>query len=122
MALNGDIDKGLLSLASAFYPENKGMFHIVEYNDLVFNPNDTMAKIYDFLEMPHYEHNFNKIEKIEKDNDEAIGLPKDLHDVRKSLSQSSTDVDILSDYIKHKYSNMEFWRNDSLMKVRGRDF
>lgn len=122
MALNGDIDKGLLSLASAFYPENKGMFHIVEYNDLVFNPDDTMAKIYDFLEMPHYEHNFNKIEKIEKDNDEAIGLPKDLHDVRKSLSQSSTDVDILSDYIKHKYSNMEFWRNDSLMKVRGRDF
>lgn len=122
MALNGDIDRGLLSLASAFYPENKGMFHIVEYNDLVFNPNDTMAKIYDFLEMPHYEHNFNKIEKIEKDNDEAIGLPKDLHDVRKSLSQSSTDVDILSDYIKHKYSNMEFWRNDSLMKVRGRDF
>lgn len=122
MALNGDIDKGLLSLASAFYPENKGMFHIVEYNDLVFNPNDTMDKIYDFLEMPHYEHNFNKIEKIEKDNDEAIGLPKDLHNVRKLLSQSLTDVDILSDYIKHKYSNMEFWRNDSLMKVRGRDF
>lgn len=122
MALNGDIDKGLLSLASAFYPENKGMFHIVEYNDLVFSPNDTMAKIYDFLEMPHYEHNFNKIEKIEKDDDEAIGLPKDLHDVRKSLSKSSTNVDILSDYIKHKYSNMEFWRNDSLMKVRGRDF
>ena len=122
MTINGDIDKSLLSLASAFYPENKGMFHIVEYNDLVFNPDDTMAKIYDFLEMPHYEHNFNKIEKVEKDDDEAIGLPKNLHEIRKSLSQSSTDVDILSDYIKHKYSNMEFWRKDSLMKVRGKDF
>jgi sulfotransferase len=122
MALNGDIDKGLLSLASAFYPENKGMFHIVEYNDLVFNPDETMAKIYDFLEMPHYEHNFNKIEKVEQDNDEAIGLPKDLHAIRKSLSQSSTSLDILSDYIKHKYSNMEFWRDNSTMKVRGKDF
>jgi sulfotransferase len=122
MALNGDIDKGLLSLASAFYPENKGMFHIVEYNDLVFNPDETMAKIYDFLEMPYYEHNFNKIEKVEQDNDEAIGLPKNLHDIRKSLSQSSTSLDILSDYIKHKYSNMEFWRKNATMKVRGKDF
>jgi len=122
MALNGDIDKGLLSLASAFYPENKGMFHIVEYNDLVFNPDETMAKIYDFLEMPYYEHNFNKIEKVEQDNDEAIGLPKNLHDIRKSLSQSSTSLDILSDYIKHKYSNMEFWRENATMKVRGKDF
>ena len=122
MRPNGDIDKGLLSLASAFYPENKGMFHIVEYNDLVFNPDETMDKIYDFLELPHYEHNFSKIEKVETDNDEAIGLPKNLHDVRKSLSQSSTSLDILSDYIRHKYSNMEFWRKDSLLRVRGRDF
>jgi sulfotransferase len=122
MAPNSDINKGLLSLASAFYPENKGMFHIVEYNDLVLNPEETMNNIYDFLELPHYEHNFNKIEKVEVDNDEAVGLPKDLHDIRKSLSQSSTSLDILSDYIRHKYSNMEFWRDDSLMKVRGKDF
>jgi len=122
MSPNGDIDKSLLSLASAFYPENKGMFHIVEYRDLVSNPEETMNKIYDFLEMPHYSHNFNKIEKLEKDDDEVLGLPKNLHDIKKSLSKSSTDTDILSDYIKHKYSNMEFWRKESLMKVRGKDF
>jgi sulfotransferase len=122
MSPNGDIEKALLSLASAFYPENKGMFHIVEYNDLVFNPEETMASIYDFLDMPHYKHNFKKIQKIEIDNDEAIGLPKDLHDIRESLSKSSTSIDILSDYIKHKYSNMEFWRDGSIMKIRGRDF
>jgi sulfotransferase len=122
MSTNGIIDKPLLSLASAFYPENKGIFHIVEYNDLVLKPEETMAKIYDFLEIPNYEHNFNKIEKAEQENDEALGLPKDLHEVRKSLSQSSTSLDVLSDYIRHKYSNMEFWRENSLMKVRGKDF
>jgi sulfotransferase len=122
MAPNSDIDKGLLSLASAFYPENAGIFQIVEYNDLVLNPEETMNKIYDFLELPHYEHNFSKIEKVETDNDEVLGLPKDLHDVRKSLSNSSTSLDVLSDYIRHKYSNMEFWRDNSLMKVRGKDF
>jgi hypothetical protein len=122
MAPNGDIDKSLLSLASAFYPENKGMFHIVEYNDLIFKPEETLSDIYKFLELPEYKHNFQKIEKVEVDNDEAIGLPKNLHDVRKSLSKSTTSSDILSDYIKHKYANMEFWRKDSLMKIKGRDF
>jgi sulfotransferase len=122
MAPNSDIDKGLLSLASAFHPENAGMFYIVEYNDLVFKPEETMNKIYDFLELPHYKHNFNKIKKIEQDNDEVLGLPKGFHDVREYLSNSSTNIDILSDYIRHKYSDMEFWRGDSLMKVRGKDF
>lgn len=122
MELNGDIDKGLLSLSSAFYPENKGIFHIVEYHDLVLNPKETMSKIYKFLDMPDYNHDFNNIEKKEIDNNEILGLPKDLHDVRKTLSQSKTDIDILSPYIQHKYSNMEFWRDGSMMKIKGRDF
>jgi sulfotransferase len=122
MKPNGDIDKALLGVASAFYPENKGMFHIVEYNDLVANPEETMSGIYKFLELPDYKHDFNNIEKIESDNDVVLGLPENLHDVRKSLSKSSTSTGILSDYIKHKYSNMEFWRDGSLMKVRGKDF
>jgi sulfotransferase len=122
MAPNGDIDKALLSLSSAFQPENKGMFHIVEYNDLVSKPEETMSGIYKFLELPEYQHNFKKIEKIEIYDDEAAGLSKNLHDVRKSISKSTTSSDILSDYIKHKYSNMEFWRKDSLIKVKGKDF
>jgi len=122
MSHNEDIDKALLSLSTAFFPENKGMFHIVEYNDLVLKPEETMSGIYKFLELPEYQHNFKKIEKVEVDDDESIGLPKNLHEIRKSISKSTTSTDILSDYIKHKYSNMEFWRKDSLMKVKGKDF
>jgi sulfotransferase len=122
MIPDGDLDKTLLSLTTAFLPENKGMFHIVEYKDLVSKPEETMSGIYKFLELPEYKHNFKKIEKVEVDDDESIGLPKNVHEVRKSLSKSTTNTDILSDYIKHKYSNMEFWRKDSLMKVKGKDF
>jgi hypothetical protein len=81
-----------------------------------------MSGIYEFLELPDYKHDFKNIKKVESDNDAVLGLPKDLHDIRKSLSKSKTSTDILSDYIKHKYSNMEFWRDGSLMKVRGKDF
>jgi hypothetical protein len=85
----------------------------------------TDFRIYDnpiFTKISSAGENNNKIDKLEKDNDEVLGLPKNLHDIKKSLSKSSTDTDILSDYIKHKYSNMEFWRKGSLMKVRGKDF
>lgn len=122
MSLDGKMDYALNALSSAFLPENKGMFHIVEYNDLVLNPEKTMKDIYNFLEIDAYEHNFNKIEKVETDDDLAIGLPKDLHSIRETLSKSLTNSDILSDYIRHKYSNMEFWRTDSLMKIYGKDF
>jgi sulfotransferase len=122
MRPGSDIDKSLLSLASAFYPENKGMFHIVEYNDLILKPEETMSGIYKFLEMPEYNHDFKNIKKLELDDDEVLRLPKEMHDVRKSISKPETSVDILSDYIKHKYSNMEFWREGSLLRVRGKDF
>jgi sulfotransferase len=122
MQPNGDIDKSLLGLASAFLPENKGMFHIVEYNDLILNPEKTMSSIYEFLDLPDYKHNFSNIKKVELDNDIILGLPKNMHDIRGSISKSSTSTDILSDYIKHKYSNMEFWREGSPMKVKGKDF
>lgn len=117
-----DLDKCLFSLASAFYPENKGIFHIVEYNDLVTNPQETMDKIYAFLELPSYKHDFLNIQKIDMDDDVNVGLPANMHEVRPTLSSSKTDISILSPYIRHKYSNMEFWRKDSLMKVRGKDF
>jgi len=122
MKPNGDIDKALLSLSSAFYPENEGIFHIVEYDDLILKPEETMSGIYKFLKLPEYRHDFKNIQKVESDNDTVLGLPKNLHDIRKSLSKSSTSTDTLSDYIKHKYSNMEFWRDGTLMKVRGKDF
>jgi sulfotransferase len=122
MRTGGDIDKALLSLSSAFFTENKGIFHIVEYDDLILKPEETMSGIYSFLDMPDYSHDFKNIKKVEVDNDKVLGLPSNLHDVRKSISKSSNSIDILSDYIKHKYSNMEFWRDGSLMKVRGKDF
>ena len=119
---NEHIDKCLLSLSSAFLKENKGMFHIVEYKDIVNNTQETMNKIYEFLEVDKFENDLNNIKKVENDNDVAAKLPKKLHDVNKKIVPSKTNTHILSDYIKNKYSGMEFWRDDSLIKVRGKDF
>lgn len=122
MESDGGISKVMLSLASAFLPENKGIFHFVEYNDLVNNPQETMNKVYDFLEVTSYKHNFNKIVKNEIDIDTIIGIPDEMHKVRPKISPSTTSLDILSPFIRAKYANMEFWRENSLLKVKGKDF
>jgi sulfotransferase len=117
MLPNGDIAKALFALASAFMPENQGIFHIVEYDDLVTKPEETMTNIYSFLELEDYKHDFSNIVKNEVDNDEAYGLPSNLHTITNSLVKSVTDTNVLSEYIRHKYDKAEFWRDTSLLQI-----
>jgi sulfotransferase len=103
----GLIDRCLFSINEIMKLENKEIFCIIKYDEIVNNPKDTMKKIYDFLKIPDYQHDFNNIVKLEKDNDEEIGQPKNMHKVRKQLKKiSKKPEDVLSDYIINKYSNI----------------
>lgn len=94
-------------------PENAGVFHLVEYDDLINSPQETMNKIYDFLEIKRFDHDFNNIEKVEVDNDFGANLPPDMHTIRRSLEKISPKIDnVLSPYIINKYSNLELWRDN----------
>lgn len=47
--------------------------HIVRYEDLTENPKDTMVKIYEYLELPYFEHDFNNVIKIVEENSTLFG-------------------------------------------------
>lgn len=107
----GEIDRELLVLNEVIKPENKDIFHLVEYSDLIDNPQEVMDGIYKFIGVESFTHNFNNIKKLEVDDDTAIGLPKDLHKVRPQLKKvSQKPEDVLSDYVLKKYSGLEFWK------------
>jgi len=107
----GEMDQAFLALNEIIKKENKDVFHIVEYSDLLSKPQETMDGIYKFIGIESFKHNFNKIIKLETDNDVALGMPADLHKVRPQLNKTSPKPeDILSDYVLSKYSNLEFWR------------
>lgn len=111
MRPKGLIDNCLYGLAYAMLPENAKYFHFVEYEDLVSDPKSTMSKIYQFLELPSFTHNFDNIINTVKENDEVYGL-QGMHEVRPSISKSRTNAyEILSPYVINKYSNQEFWRD-----------
>lgn len=70
--------------------EYRNYIHIVEYNDIVNSPQETMDKVYEFLEIESFDHNFNQIENTcEEEKDDAWGI-ENLHIIRNKLQKTST--------------------------------
>lgn len=110
MSNDGIVEQALWAQSQAFIKNDTRHLLMVEYNDLVNNPDETMRKIYDFLEMDYYDHNFNNIENNHRENDDQWYL-KDMHYVRKEVKKTSKKPeDILSPYILNKYKQLEYWK------------
>lgn len=111
MRPKGMIDESLYGIAYAMLEENRQFFHLVEYDDLVYKPQETMNEIYNFLGLDSFSHNFNDIKNIVPEDDKIYGL-QGLHDIRPKLGHRQINIaEHLSPYIINKYSGLEFWRN-----------
>jgi len=97
----------LLQEGYALHPE---MIMLIEYENLCKNPEKTMRKVYEFLEMPYYSHDFENVEYSNQNFDKACNL-KDLHTIKKKVEYNPPKC-ILPPEIVKKYTemNMEFWR------------
>jgi sulfotransferase len=112
MRPKGLIDNALYGIAYALQPENKKYFHFVEYDDLVNSPKEEIDKIYEFLGIDKFDHDYYNIENRIKEDDNVYGLTGQ-HDVRSSVSRRNIDKNnVLSQYVINKYSGQEFWRNN----------
>ena len=90
--------------------ENRQFVHFVEYDDLVNNTEQEIKKIYDFLDIPKYSHNYNSIDTFSVNEIEYIDYVKELHMVKPSIEKSKTSIEDIPIKIKQKYSNLEIWR------------
>jgi len=110
MMPNQDIATHLYGMRQAANPQYRHMFHFVEYEDTVSNPEKTINGIYDFLEIDRFKHDFNNIKSQEKP-DSSTGM-YNLHTVRPVVEKKSINpAEIFSPEVIQRYSNMEFWRN-----------
>lgn len=78
----------------------------VKYEDFCLRPNVEMARIYNYLEIPHFEHNFDSIAQITKEDD-GIYIMTD-HTIRNSLGMKMSDAkqilgDAICDWIYQRY-------------------
>jgi sulfotransferase len=105
MQANGEIDQTLLAIANLIKkPES---YHIVWYDDLITKPQESLSKIYKFLEIDDFEHDFNNIKSLDKHEDEMILGIKNMHTIESSIKVNKTNPElVLSNYVLKKYSTI----------------
>lgn len=84
--------------------------HFVEFDDLTKNPADTVAKIYNFLELTYFPHDFKNVEQLTQEDDTIHGI-EGLHTIQPVIASKPDDsVAVLGKDICKQYSSVEFWR------------
>lgn len=64
---------------------------LIEYDELVFEPDKAMKRVYEFCDMEPFEHDFNDVSNTcAEAKDEAWGL-KNLHAIRSSVGKASVN-------------------------------
>jgi len=84
----------------------------IKYEDLCLYPDLIMRKIYDYLEIPYFQHDFENIEQITKEDDEVYGIFGD-HKIKKTLELLPSDAQkILGSDICDWIYNQYGWYNE----------
>lgn len=95
-------------LKEAYYGLYRKHMLFVEYDELTKMPRETMKRIYDFIEEPYYEHDFNDVEYSNNEYDRHLQAPG-LHTIRGKV-QYEEPVRVIPPDLWEKYSGWEFWR------------
>lgn len=82
----------ILGIISEGY-DNKILF--VKAENLCLYPESEMIRIYEYLEVPHFQHDFDNIEQVTQEDDSVYGLSKDLHTIRPKLTPMPSDADAI---------------------------
>lgn len=107
MDAQGIVGFPYVGIKQAITGDERDMLMLVEYNDLVKNPEKTIKAVYSFLGEGYYEHDFNNVEANWDEYDKEIGVP--FHRVRKKIAFNERNT-ILPPDILNKFANMEVWR------------
>jgi sulfotransferase len=66
---------------------------ILRAEDLTTNPADTMRRLYDYLGLESYAHDFDNVEQSVTEDDSVYGLTPDLHTIRNKVRPLKADFD-----------------------------
>lgn len=66
----------------------------VKYEDLCLYPETEMIKVYDYLKLPYFNHNFDEVEQVTSEDDSVYNAGS-LHVIRKKLEWRKSDADTI---------------------------
>jgi sulfotransferase len=105
----GPLGKAHQGLKDAITMGYLDRFIFVDYNLFCGSPKAQTKRIYDFFELPSFEHDFKKIEQVEQYNDLAVGLPN-LHKIKPELNKTTINcVKYIGLDLYEQYNREIFW-------------
>lgn len=111
--LGDHLKAAYISLQTGYesFPE---CFHFVEYDKLLANPREELARIHEFLELPDYEYDLSNIDGSSvKEDDENLHGYAGMHDVKPVLQKLHDDNP--RHLLRHHYNQFcqpEFWSDN----------
>ena len=110
----GVIVKELIAVKHLLQDKNKGLYKIIEYNDLVKHPKKTIESIYDYLEIPKFKHQYINLNQFKVNNMQYDETPvgHNLHTIKTDrIEKASYDAyTIIPSSIINKYKECNFWQ------------
>lgn len=106
---DGPLGRSHQNLKDAWISGYLDRFLYVDYNRYCNSPRSQTKRIYDFLELPNFDHDFENISQQEQYNDLAVGLPG-LHDIKPRLEKTTVNpVEYLGLDLYEQYNREIFW-------------
>jgi sulfotransferase len=90
---------------------HKDRLFFMEFDNLTTYPKETVKNIYDFLNLEYYNHDFDNVIQVTKEDDDNIHRIKDLHTIRSVVKPVPLKAYQILGEVADKYANLEFWRN-----------
>ena len=118
----GIVYESLNAIMEGFTQNMNDKMHFVDYDDLVNSPKETMENIYDFLEEEFYDHDFESISNIHREDDLITYGLSDMHEVRSKVKKTSPSPasvlpEEIIDLYKENRTRLEFWKtSDKIIK------
>jgi len=109
MNSKGAVAKDLEAIKNAYnYPD---ICHFVKYDDIISKPEQEFRKLYQFMELPYFNHKFEDLQQVEvngmKYDDTIVG--KNMHTIRNVLRKVSNPyINKIPKRIKEKYEHIRF--------------
>jgi sulfotransferase len=108
-AADGMVGAPYDALKQACYGAQRDRLLLVQYETLTSDPAKTLHAIYDFLDQPAYDHDFEHVDYDVTEFDDRAGTPG-LHTVRKTVKSESRES-LLPPDLFNRFVNDAFWRD-----------
>jgi sulfotransferase len=80
-------------LNQVFLEKNNNNILFIKAEDFTLQPEIETRKIYNYLNLEYYEHDFNNVEQTVKEDDAVYGLNTSIHTIKKSIKPVKEDYE-----------------------------